>query len=94
MHIVSVDIQDMAPIEGVHVIKGDITRKETVEQIIAALKGNKAELVVCDGAPDGSFSFPRIIVLGFPEIDQYIQSQILLSVLSSSSGRLWTLLSS
>lgn len=65
--IVSVDLQKMAPIEGVHLIEGDITKNSTVEAIIDAFGGNKAELVVCDGAPD---------VTGFHDIDQYIQSQL------------------
>jgi len=45
----------MNPIPGVHEIKGDITRKETVDEILLKFQGNKAELVVCDGAPDGNF---------------------------------------
>jgi len=65
--IVSVDLQKMAPIFGVSLIEGDITKDETVDEILAAFKGQKAELVVCDGAPD---------VTGFHDIDQYIQSQL------------------
>ena len=30
--IVSVDIQDIVPIEGVNIIKGDITRQDTIEK--------------------------------------------------------------
>ncbi len=30
--IVSVDIQDKVPIEGVNIIKGDITRQDTIEK--------------------------------------------------------------
>ena len=71
--IVSVDIQRMAPIFGVTVIEGDITKDETVEEVLQAFKGHKAELVVCDGAPD---------VTGFHDIDQYIQSQLLVSALN------------
>jgi len=43
----------MAPIPGIYTLKGDITRKETVDLMLKLFKGNKAELVVCDGAPDG-----------------------------------------
>jgi len=39
--------------------EGDITRQETVDQIMDVFK-DKTELVVCDGAPD---------VTGFHEID-------------------------
>ena len=51
--IVSVDLQDMSPIPGVKIIKGDITKKETAMKIISSLEGNQADLVICDGAPDG-----------------------------------------
>ena len=50
----------MAPIDGVGIIQGDITTEDTLTKILSLFKGNKAELVVCDGAPD---------VTGFHEID-------------------------
>lgn len=53
--IVSVDIQPMAPIDGVIQIQGDITKLKTAEQVIQHFDGKPADLVVCDGAPDGSF---------------------------------------
>jgi len=34
-------------------IEGDITKTRTAEQIIEHFKGGLADLVVCDGAPDG-----------------------------------------
>lgn len=43
----------MAPITGTIQIQGDITKQETVDLIMKNFKGNKSELVVCDGAPDG-----------------------------------------
>lgn len=43
----------MAPLEGVIQIQGDITNQKTAEEIISHFKGKKAQLVVCDGAPDG-----------------------------------------
>lgn len=58
--VVAVDLQEMAPIEGVAIVQGDITTEETLQKILAKFKGNKADLVVCDGAPD---------VTGFHEID-------------------------
>ena len=63
--LVSVDLQEMAPIEGVHILQGDITTQETVDRILAVFKQEKADLVVSDGAPD---------VTGFHEIDQYLQA--------------------
>lgn len=71
--IVSVDLQDMAPIEGVITIKGDITKLSTAEQIKSHFEGKLADLVVCDGAPD---------VTGLHDMDQYLQSQLILSALN------------
>lgn len=42
----------MAPIPGVITIAGDITDQVTASQITSYFKGNLADLVVCDGAPD------------------------------------------
>ena len=50
--IVAVDLQEMAPIEGVIQIQGDITSKSTADEIINHFEGKKAQLVICDGAPD------------------------------------------
>jgi len=50
--IVAVDLQEMAPIQGVDILRGDITSKVTAEQVISRCGGEKVELVVCDGAPD------------------------------------------
>lgn len=70
---VSVDLQQIAPIEHIHAIQGDITKKETLDRVLEAFKGNKAQLVICDGAPD---------VTGFHDIDQYIQSQLLVAAMN------------
>lgn len=43
----------MAPLPGVIQIQGDITKLSTAESIKAHFDGNPADLVVCDGAPDG-----------------------------------------
>ena len=51
--IVAVDLQAMAPLPGVIQIQGDITQLSTAEKIIQHFEGEKADLVVCDGAPDG-----------------------------------------
>lgn len=50
--LIAVDLQPMAPLEGVTIIQGDITKYETAMEIIEQLGGG-AELVLCDGAPDG-----------------------------------------
>jgi tRNA (cytidine32/guanosine34-2'-O)-methyltransferase len=70
--VVAVDLQPMAPIDGVLTIQGDITSSETANQIIRHFQGQRAELVVCDGAPD---------VTGLHDIDEYLQGQLLLSAM-------------
>jgi tRNA (cytidine32/guanosine34-2'-O)-methyltransferase len=70
--IVAVDLQPMAPIDGVITIQGDITSLCTAEQIIQHFSGQRAELVVCDGAPD---------VTGLHDVDEYLQGQLLLSAM-------------
>ena len=51
--IVAVDLQPMALIEGVTQLQGDITSHAVAQQVIAHFDGSHADLVVCDGAPDG-----------------------------------------
>ncbi|CUV04930.1 unnamed protein product [Cryptosporidium hominis] len=74
--IVAVDLQEMAPIYGVNIIKGDITSRLTVSRILEYFQGKKADLVLCDGSPD---------VTGLHDIDEYIQNQLLISSLSITS---------
>eukprot|EP00796_Vickermania_ingenoplastis_P006245 gene6245-4494_t len=100
--IVAVDLQEMAPIDGVTLLQGDITSEETAKEIIRLLseaavarqralgcltgsscapEGSspsecRADLVVCDGAPD---------VTGLHELDEYLQHQLLLAALHITS---------
>jgi tRNA (cytidine32/guanosine34-2'-O)-methyltransferase len=85
--VVAVDLQPMAPIDGVHIIQGDITSIETAQQIIDAMNDGdeeveagspklRADLVVCDGAPD---------VTGLHDVDEYLQSQLLLAAMLIST---------
>ncbi|EDW67539.1 tRNA (cytidine(32)-2'-O)-methyltransferase [Drosophila virilis] len=74
--IIAVDLQAMAPIRGVIQLQGDITKESTAEAIIAHFGNDadqKAQLVVCDGAPD---------VTGVHEMDEYMQNQLIVSALS------------
>lgn len=73
VRVVSVDLQEMAPIPGVQLIQGDITSKRTAEQIISYFKGEKAQVVVCDGAPD---------VTGVHDIDEFVQAELLAAALN------------
>jgi tRNA (cytidine32/guanosine34-2'-O)-methyltransferase len=61
-NIVAVDLQPMAPIDGVQTLQGDITSLSTVQSIIDQFEGERAELDVCDGAPD---------VTGLHNVDEY-----------------------
>ncbi|RHY26944.1 hypothetical protein DYB32_007152 [Aphanomyces invadans] len=81
----------MAPIPGVALLQGDITSTQTADQIISYFDGQKyatsasldvflhrvvrcrANIVVCDGAPD---------VTGVHDIDEYVQSELLLAALN------------
>lgn len=74
--IVAVDLQPMAPLEGVVQIQGDITKLSTAEEIIKHFEGEPAHLVVCDGAPD---------VTGLHDIDEFVQSQLLLAAFNIAS---------
>jgi tRNA (cytidine32/guanosine34-2'-O)-methyltransferase len=71
--IVAVDLQEMAPIEGVTQLQGDITSRATVSAISGLFRGHPADLVVCDGAPD---------VTGVHDIDCYMHTQLMLAALS------------
>lgn len=77
--IVAVDLQEMAPIDGVLSIVGDITAQSTSEQIINYFEGDLADLVICDGAPD---------VTGLHDIDEYMQAQLLLAALNITTNLL------
>ncbi|KAG8546990.1 hypothetical protein GDO81_029353 [Engystomops pustulosus] len=79
--IVAVDLQAMAPLPGVIQIQGDITKVSTAHEIIRHFKGEPADLVVCDGAPD---------VTGLHDIDEYIQAQLLLAALNITTHVLRT----
>jgi tRNA (cytidine32/guanosine34-2'-O)-methyltransferase len=67
--IVSVDIQEIVPIEGVKIVKGDITKQETIENILSHFNKEKVDIVIFDGAPD---------VTGLLEIDMYMQVQLII----------------
>lgn len=52
--IVAIDLQPMTPIDGVTQLQGDITHQATALSVIRLFEGELADLVVCDGAPDGT----------------------------------------
>lgn len=58
--IIAVDLQAMAPLPGVKQLQGDITKISTANEIIKYFDDDKAQLVICDGAPDG-IKLPKYI---------------------------------
>ena len=50
--VVAVDLLPLAPLPGVHFIQGDFREQEVLDALLAALGGNKADLVICDLAPN------------------------------------------
>eukprot|EP01126_Amoeba_proteus_P015011 TRINITY_DN16668_c0_g1_i1.p1 TRINITY_DN16668_c0_g1~~TRINITY_DN16668_c0_g1_i1.p1 ORF type:complete len:298 (+),score=78.16 TRINITY_DN16668_c0_g1_i1:71-964(+) len=71
--IIAVDLQEMSPLPGVIQIKGDITKLDTAQNIIHLFDGEKADIVISDGAPD---------VTGMHDIDEYVQAQLILAALN------------
>lgn len=70
--IVAVDLQPMAPIEGVTCLQADITHPKTLQRILDLFEGEPADFVCSDGAPD---------VTGLHDLDEYIQAQLVLCAL-------------
>jgi len=71
--LIAVDLQPMAPLEGVTCLQGDITSADTAHSILELFDNQYADLVVCDGAPD---------VTGLHDVDDYLQGQLLTSALA------------
>lgn len=65
----AVDLKEMAPIDGVEMLVGDITAPETIAKILAF---GRADLVLCDGAPD---------IYGLADIDDFAQARLALTAL-------------
>lgn len=78
--IVAVDLQMMAPLDGVTQVVGDITTEDTARAVEEAFRRAQhgtdtqlADLIVCDGAPD---------VTGIQPLDEYGHSQLLMSAVT------------
>jgi tRNA (cytidine32/guanosine34-2'-O)-methyltransferase len=83
--IVAIDLQPMAPLQGVVTLKADITAQSTIPLLLTALDpdydpatasttaSHPVDIVLSDGAPD---------VTGLHDLDIYIQSQLLFSALN------------
>lgn len=74
--VVAIDVQEITPIgSNVVVLKEDITSVRCLEAVKRIFQDGKADLVVCDGAPD---------VTGFHDLDEYLQVDLLKSSLAIS----------
>lgn len=51
-HIVALDLLPMEPVEGVHFVQGDFREDAVLAQLVQALGGRRADLVVSDMAPN------------------------------------------
>jgi tRNA (cytidine32/guanosine34-2'-O)-methyltransferase len=93
--IIGVDLQAIASLPGVITIEGDITSSLVSDEIISHFKGGLADLVVCDGAPDGMLlcsdwvnnnlgkptkEIDDKLVTGLHDLDEFVQAQLLLAV--------------
>lgn len=71
--VIAIDLQEMAPIEGVHIIQADITKESTLQAVRDFFHGGQADIVLSDGAPD---------VTGLHDVDEYVQAQLVLAALN------------
>ena len=83
--IVAIDLQPMATLEGIHLLRADITHPSTVPLLLRTIFPDSSsatpftettpgiDLVLSDGAPD---------VTGLHSLDIYVQSQLLYSALT------------
>jgi tRNA (cytidine32/guanosine34-2'-O)-methyltransferase len=75
--IVAVDLQPMAPVEGVIQLQGDVTSPATARAVVDALGATLADVVVCDGAPD---------VTGLHDLDEFVQAALLTAALTVAAS--------
>lgn len=74
--IIAIDLQEMAPIDGVKMLQADITKRSTLDEITRYFGNVPADIVVSDGAPD---------VTGLHDVDEYVQAQLVLAALNVAS---------
>lgn len=74
--IVAVDLQLIAPFPNhpnITLLQGDITSESTRNRILSCFQNSRADLVVCDGAPD---------VTGLHDMDEFFQLELVQAALS------------
>ena len=50
--VIALDVVDMEPVEGVHIIRGDFSETTTLERLEMELAGRQIDLVISDMAPN------------------------------------------
>lgn len=55
--VIGADLSAIKPLDDVFFIQGDITKPETIEQIMQTMKGKKADVVLSDMSPDISGNY-------------------------------------
>ena len=60
--VIALDLLPIEPIDGVDIILGDFTQEQTIDQLSKLLSGKKADLIICDIAPNFS---------GISDVDQF-----------------------
>jgi len=55
--VIGADLSPIRPLEHVFCIQGDITKPETIQQILEKMNGQKADVVLSDMAPDISGNY-------------------------------------
>lgn len=68
--LVSLDLQPMAPLRHTTTLQADLTTPCTIPLVLTHLDNKKADLVICDGAPD---------VTGVHDLDAYLHHQLLMA---------------
>lgn len=51
-HVVAIDLLDMEPLHGVHLLKADFSEDAGLDAVVEALGGRKVDLVLSDMAPN------------------------------------------
>ncbi|KAK4775929.1 hypothetical protein SAY87_023890 [Trapa incisa] len=80
--IVAIDLQPVALIEGVNFVyflfQFSFHCASSLCQVIRHFDGCKADLVVCDGAPDDIYG--NECVTGLHDMDEFVQSQLIIAL--------------
>lgn len=55
--VIGADLSTIRPLEGVLFIQGDVTKPETIQQMMQEMQGKKADVVLSDMSPDISGNY-------------------------------------